>query len=113
MLDTTTTAVNSMLQRARGRLEEVVPDELTEPTEPQLCKLLDQYIVAFENADVTALEQALRADATLQMIPSSTWVRRQDHLYALHRPGSGGTRRLADGTHCRQWTASCRGVSPR
>jgi RNA polymerase sigma-70 factor (ECF subfamily) len=73
MLDTTTAAVKSMLQRARARLEEVTPDQLEEPAEPELRRLLDQYIAAFENADAAALEQALSQDATLEMIPSSTW----------------------------------------
>jgi RNA polymerase sigma-70 factor, ECF subfamily len=73
MLDTSTAAVKSMLQRARARLEEVTPDELVEPAEPERRKLLDQYIEAFENADAAALERALSADAALEMIPSSTW----------------------------------------
>jgi RNA polymerase sigma-70 factor (ECF subfamily) len=62
-----------MLQRARARLEEVTPDELAEPAEPERRKLLDQYIEAFENADAAALERVLSADAALEMIPSSTW----------------------------------------
>jgi RNA polymerase sigma-70 factor, ECF subfamily len=73
MLDTTTAAVKSMLQRARLRLEEVTPDQLEEPTEPEQRQLLDQYIAAFENSDAALLERALRKDATLEMVPSSTW----------------------------------------
>jgi RNA polymerase sigma-70 factor, ECF subfamily len=75
MLGTTTVAVKSALQRARIRLAQVQPraDELAEPSEPAAVALLDQYIAAFEQADLPALERALRADATLEMTPSTTW----------------------------------------
>src|SRR3984957_8852413 len=75
MLETSTAAVKSSLQRARARLAQVQPhaDELAEPSEPAALALLDQYIAAFEGADLAALERALRADATLEMTPSSTW----------------------------------------
>ena len=75
MLETSTAAVKSALQRARARLAEVAPraDDLAEPSEPAAIALLDQYIAAFEHADLGALERALRADATLEMTPSKTW----------------------------------------
>jgi RNA polymerase sigma-70 factor, ECF subfamily len=75
MLETSTAAVKSALQRARARLAQVQPraDELSEPSEPAAIALLDQYIAAFEQADLGALERALRADATLEMTPSVTW----------------------------------------
>jgi RNA polymerase sigma-70 factor (ECF subfamily) len=75
MLDTSTAAVKSALQRARGRLEQVSPqaEELTEPTEPEACALLDRYIAAFERGDLVLLEQILRDDATLEMTASATW----------------------------------------
>jgi RNA polymerase sigma-70 factor, ECF subfamily len=75
MLGTTTTAVKSTLQRARARLEQLapVPEEVTEPTEPQARAVLEQYIAAFENADAAALERLLRRDAMLEMPPSATW----------------------------------------
>jgi RNA polymerase sigma-70 factor (ECF subfamily) len=72
MLDTTTAAVKSMLQRARARLDER-PADLREPTEPAARALLDQYMAAFEQSDPKALEQLLRADATLEVTPSKTW----------------------------------------
>jgi RNA polymerase sigma-70 factor, ECF subfamily len=75
MLGTTTTAVKSMLQRARARLEEAAPspDQVAEPTEPQARALLGEYIAAFENADAAALEKLLRRDATLELPPSAAW----------------------------------------
>ncbi|WP_433178820.1 sigma-70 family RNA polymerase sigma factor [Actinoallomurus sp. CA-150999] len=75
MLDTTTAAVKSALQRARARLEEVAPErgQLSEPTEPNVQALLEQYIAGFEHADTTALERALRTDAAIEMVGTRTW----------------------------------------
>jgi RNA polymerase sigma-70 factor (ECF subfamily) len=66
MLDTTTAAVKSTLQRARARLDQVAPERqrISEPTDPHARALLDQYVAGFEHADTTALEQALRTDTT-------------------------------------------------
>ena len=75
MLGTTTASVKSALQRARTRLKELAPaaDQIAEPTESQARALLDQYITAFENADATALERLLLADATIEAPPLRTW----------------------------------------
>jgi RNA polymerase sigma-70 factor (ECF subfamily) len=75
LLDTTTAAVNSILQRARAQLAQVAPaeDEVVEPTEPDRRALLDRYVAAFENADITALTRLLRDDAVLEMPPLLTW----------------------------------------
>jgi RNA polymerase sigma-70 factor, ECF subfamily len=75
MLDTSTTAVKSTLQRARARLDEVAPapERIIEPTEPRALELLGQYIAGFENADTAALEKALRTDAAIEMVGTRTW----------------------------------------
>ncbi|MFI5908160.1 RNA polymerase subunit sigma-70 [Dactylosporangium sp. NPDC051541] len=77
MLGVTVAGVKSVLQRARARLDEVGPSEddeaLTEPVEPAARALLDQYIAAFERSDIAILEQALRTDASLELLPSRTW----------------------------------------
>src|SRR5262249_30799023 len=72
---TTTAAVKSALQRARGQLAEVAPaaDQVAEPPEPEARALLDQYIRAFETSDAVALKQLLRRDATLELPPSAAW----------------------------------------
>ena len=48
LLETTTTAVNSGLRRARAQLAQVLPaeDELAEPTEPGQRALLDRFAAA-------------------------------------------------------------------
>jgi RNA polymerase sigma-70 factor, ECF subfamily len=75
MLGTTTASVKSALQRARARLGELAlaDGQITEPTAPRARALLDQYIAAFENADVAALERLLLEDATLEATPLPTW----------------------------------------
>jgi RNA polymerase sigma-70 factor (ECF subfamily) len=75
MLDSTTAAVKSTLQRARARLGQAAaaPERLTEPADPQARALLDQYMAGFQNADTVALEQALRADAAIEMVGTRTW----------------------------------------
>ncbi|MDN3352907.1 sigma-70 family RNA polymerase sigma factor [Actinomadura sp. DC4] len=75
MLGTSTAAVKSALQRARARLDESAPSAeiITEPTEPHARDLLSQYIAGFENADITALEKALRTDAAIELVGTRTW----------------------------------------
>ena len=75
ILDTTTTAVKSGLQRARARLDELKlePEELLEPTDQRARELLDGYIAAFERSDAGLLVQVLRADATLEATPFRDW----------------------------------------
>jgi RNA polymerase sigma-70 factor (TIGR02960 family) len=75
ILDTTTAAVKSSLQRARARLDELEPghEELLEPTDTRARALLDGYIAAFERSDAGLLEQVLRTDATLEATPFRDW----------------------------------------
>jgi RNA polymerase sigma-70 factor (ECF subfamily) len=95
LLDTTTTAVNSGLRRARAQLAHVLPaeDELAEPSDPNQRALLDRFAAAFENGDIGALAELLREDAVLEMPPVLTWFtgrqtvaqflgQRQRHLFA-------------------------------
>jgi len=75
MLDTTTAAVKSTLQRARAQIEQAAPsaDDIRDPTGPEARALLGRYIAAFESADAGAIERLLREDATLEMVGSRTW----------------------------------------
>ena len=75
ILETTATAVNSSLQRARARLGAVAPleDELDEPADAARRELLDRYVAAFENADVAQLTRLLTDDAVLEMPPMTNW----------------------------------------
>lgn len=54
------------------------PESVSEPAEPGVRALLDRYIAAFVNGDAAALQRLLRADATLELPPSSTWYAGED-----------------------------------
>ena len=80
LLGTTTTAVNSVLQRARDQLREAAPaqEAMREPADAGQRELLDRYAAAFETADVAALTRLLRADAVFEMPPQPTWFTGRD-----------------------------------
>jgi RNA polymerase sigma-70 factor (ECF subfamily) len=99
MLGISIPAVKSALQRARARIKQAAPtaDEVIEPTEPQARALLEQYIAAFENADASMLEKALRQDAALEMVGSRTWFAGRKTclpFIATHVLGSPGDWRM-------------------
>lgn len=79
VLDLSVAAVNSALQRARSRLP-ADHDTFVEPPETRERELLDRYVAAFENADVTGLMAVLTEDATFEMPPLVTWFRGADDV---------------------------------
>jgi RNA polymerase sigma-70 factor (ECF subfamily) len=98
LLDTSTAAINSALQRARAQLEEVAPSEdtVTEPADREQREILDRYVTAFENADVAALIKLFKEDAVWEMPPFLSWFRgRKDIAVCIARqcaPGPGDLR---------------------
>jgi RNA polymerase sigma-70 factor (ECF subfamily) len=88
LLDTTTVAVNSALQRARAQLGEVAPtpDDVSEPTEEDKRELLARYVAAFERKDVEAIVALLAKDAVWEMPPFTTWFLGRDEV-ARHLTG--------------------------
>ena len=74
-LDMTTAAVNSALQRARGRLGEATlsQDQIDEPADPYQRAQIERYVAAFENADLAGLEKLLADDVILEMPPFLNW----------------------------------------
>jgi RNA polymerase sigma-70 factor (ECF subfamily) len=56
--------------------------------------LLDKFAAAFENADVSALAELLRADAVFEMPPLPAWFAGRDHIcrflraHVLREPGA-------------------------
>jgi RNA polymerase sigma-70 factor, ECF subfamily len=85
LLDTTTTAVNSILQRARAQLAEAAPSEdtVTEPTEPERRELLKRYVAAFENYDIEGIVDLFTAEGVWEMPPFLNWVRGAEKIGAL------------------------------
>ena len=75
LLETSTAAVNSALQRARAGISAATPaeSEVAEPGDGAVRDILDRYIRSFEAADVDALVTLLTDDAVLEMPPVPLW----------------------------------------
>jgi RNA polymerase sigma-70 factor (ECF subfamily) len=85
LLDTTTTAVNSILQRARAQLEQAAPteDEIVEPTAADQRELLDRYVAAFEDKDVPTIVELFTKDAVWEMPPFTAWYQGAENIGRL------------------------------
>jgi RNA polymerase sigma-70 factor, ECF subfamily len=79
-LETSVTAVNSALQRARGTLASRDMTASREPLSESETVLLDRYVDAFHRYDVDSLVALLREDATLSMPPYTLWLRGPDTI---------------------------------
>ena len=99
LLDTSTAAVNSALQRARAQLDSVAPtpESVTEPDSARTRELLERYVAAFERKDIDAIVALLAEDAVWEMPPFTTWFRGPSQV-ARHLvgqcPGGPGDFRL-------------------
>ena len=74
ILDMTTAAINSALQRARETMKQPA-ERKTRPARlnEQLSSLLARYVAAWEAADSAALVAVLREDVALTMPPIPVW----------------------------------------
>lgn len=75
LVGTTTTAVNSILQRARAQLDQAAPDRdsVTEPITPDQRELLDRYVAAFERKDIPKIVELFTSDIVWEMPPIAAW----------------------------------------
>lgn len=84
LLESSTAAVNSALQRARAALPATKPGR---PVDAAQRDLLDRYCAAFERHDIDTLVGLLHEDATMSMPPFAWWLRgRADIRRALLDP---------------------------
>src|SRR6516162_7175583 len=72
LLESTVASVNSALQRARGTIDQLLPEATLLPPDAAERELLNRYVAAFEHADMDGLVALLREDATLRMPPQPT-----------------------------------------
>ncbi|XBL42769.1 sigma-70 family RNA polymerase sigma factor [Mycobacterium europaeum] len=88
-IGTTSTAVNSLLQRARSQLDAVGPssgDRLAPPDSPETQDLLARYIAAFETYDIDRLVELFTAEAIWEMPPYAGWYRgARDIVTLIHQ----------------------------
>jgi RNA polymerase sigma-70 factor, ECF subfamily len=97
LLELSTAAVNSALQRARAQLARSRPSEETITITPDIDEdVLARFVTAFETADVAGLTALLRHDVELEMPPAPTWFAGRDAVvgFFVHRPLAGRARRL-------------------
>jgi RNA polymerase sigma-70 factor (ECF subfamily) len=74
LLDMSVAAVNSALQRAHAHLADVMPSPESADTAADVDReVLDRYVTAFINADMTGLAELLREDVRLEMPPIPDW----------------------------------------
>jgi len=85
LLEITTAAVNSALQRARAQLQEVAPerDQAVRPPDQRQRELADRYAAAFVRADVRALTRLLADEVVLEMPPFLNWFRGRETVSAF------------------------------
>jgi RNA polymerase sigma-70 factor (ECF subfamily) len=85
VLDTSPTAVNSGLQRARARLEQadLNEDQVGLARDPAARATIDRYVAAFQDADIAGLKRLLADDAILEMPPFRNWYAGADDCAAF------------------------------
>jgi RNA polymerase sigma-70 factor (ECF subfamily) len=73
LLETSVQASNSVLQRARARVDPSLTPSSARPTDAVERALVERYVRAWEHGDVATLVSMLRQDATLSMPPLAEW----------------------------------------
>jgi RNA polymerase sigma-70 factor, ECF subfamily len=69
VLGSSVASMNSALQRARGTIDQRLPEATQTEAEPTERELLNRYVAVFEHADMDGLVALLSEDATLRMPP--------------------------------------------
>jgi RNA polymerase sigma-70 factor (ECF subfamily) len=90
LLNMSTAAVNSSLQRARAQVHKLDPESPDGPLDDEHAKeLLAHYVAAFENYDVKRIVELLAEDAVWEMPPYLSWYEGSaaiGHLIETHCP---------------------------
>ena len=84
-LDTTVAAVNSALQRAHAHMSErgLTEDTVADGLDDGQRILLDQYVDAFWRKDIDAIVRLLKAEATWEMPPFTSWYLGNENIGRL------------------------------
>jgi RNA polymerase sigma-70 factor (ECF subfamily) len=105
ILDSTSPAIDSALQRAHKTVDERLPEQsqqaaLSSLDDERLQELVNGYVRAWESADVDALVELLAEDAALAMPPDREWYAGREAVGAFlaARPMSGRVRWRVEST---------------
>lgn len=88
-LDMTLSAVNSALHRARTTLrtnfhhDDAMAIGREGQADPPIQQVLDQYIEAWQTADIDRLVALLKVDATFSMPPSPSWYQGREAIFTF------------------------------
>jgi len=85
LLDMTTAAVNSSLQRAHAQMKQVSPteDDVVEPVSADQRELLERYVAAFQDYDMDAIVELFTKDAVWEMPPFTGWYQGAENIGRL------------------------------
>jgi RNA polymerase sigma-70 factor, ECF subfamily len=89
-LDTTTASINSALQRARATVDERLPEQSQQETlrslgDDRVREIVDEYVDAWQRADVDAVVAMLTEDAAFTMPPMRTWFGGREEIATFLR----------------------------
>ena len=81
-LEISTAAVNSILQRAHAQMEKasLTAESITEPVADDQKELLEKYVDAFWQKDITAIVSLLTQDAIWEMPPFVGWYQGAENI---------------------------------
>ena len=89
MLETTVSAINSALQRARASIERAPPSVSHERFEAQKAETISRFVRAWETGDFEDLVSMLTEDAVMTMPPWVYWLDGRDAVVAtMLSPGT-------------------------
>ena len=93
LLDTSTPAVNSALQRARATLESLPAGDHSAPLDDTDQALMRRYVDAFEKYDIQSLVKLLHEDAIQSMPPWAMWLQGAEDIGTwMVQPGPSACR---------------------
>jgi RNA polymerase sigma-70 factor (ECF subfamily) len=85
VLECTLASVNSAMQRAKGAIDERLPDRSQQATlralgDDGIRDLVERFVDAFEHGEIEAILSLLTEDATFEMPPYPSWCRTRDAI---------------------------------
>src|SRR5439155_26469236 len=85
LLESTPTAINSALRRARTQFSQIglTEEDMNEPSDAEQLDVLNRYVSAFQDSDLTVLTGLLREDALMEMPPWLHWMRGREAVVAF------------------------------